>query len=999
MLVFGGQIAGANELSDVWSLSLGAPSSWEELFPDSTPPPARSYHTTIYDPLRDRLVVFGGRSTLGGTTFRDAWSLWLSPTLRWERIEPHGTAPPFGRQGHTAIYDPVRDRMVVYGAGTTADDVWALTFADTTWSRVITTNPPPRRSFHTAVYDPARDVMTVFGGNDGNLPLSDVWDLDLASRSWTQRNGAPLSPPAHQNHTAIRDTLFDRMMVFGGANVTEPSWALTFDPVMRWSPDRPVANSPQTLTLPRATVGDVVSRTFFVGNEGLRLLHLSELRAPPSMQVSRSGPFDLSWQESAPETLTFAADSAGAFADSLVLVSNDPNTPRRQVALSFEVLALDFSAHVLGDPAEVPLGTSFVVVTTPDPGVGIQGATLFYRVAGPGGAFDSLAFTPLATDFIASVPAVAVTENGVEYYVRVRNKGFEAMEPPGAPTTVFTQAVTPPAAMSAVPRPTSGSDFLVGREVDVDVVLEQGTLFVSGNLHYRAGGSANEQIVALTPGVAGRPFATIPAEAVGPRGVEYWVDATTSTSVLRFPEAAPATAPLRTTVQNLVEPAEHPAGRYRLLGVPLDFGSDFVGNLSDLLTDQLGTYDVTRWRAFRFDAASQQNIEITSPPATAFRPDSGRAFWLVTRDPHRVDTKPVTGRSTPTDGPFPVPLEPGWNLVANPFDFPVAWTDVGGTTNVTDLVAFDPLLGSTGGYSDVTPAVLEPFTGYFIRATAAGTLAIPPREASTSIAARTGSTADTDDRAWRLHLTATSPRAVDASSSFGVASGAWEGTDRLDGARPPNAPGAWVQASFVPGGESSQRLRRDLRDRDAAGHTWHMEVRSDTPGEPVSVEIAGNLARGVALRIVDQESGEWLDVPRDASSDAIVFRHRILSRGERPYHLSIVAGQPEYVERITTEQATIPARLTLGPASPNPFRWATELGFGLPRATRVDFEIFDIQGQRVAAPLHQAEFGPGFHSVLWEGRRRDGSPAPSGFYLMRVTAGGETRTVRALLVR
>ena len=79
--------------------------------------PARSGHSAIYDPVRDRMVVFGGYSGTGYTYFlNDVWVLSLAGMPAWTQLTPTGT-PPSARYGHSAIYDPVRDRMVVFGGG------------------------------------------------------------------------------------------------------------------------------------------------------------------------------------------------------------------------------------------------------------------------------------------------------------------------------------------------------------------------------------------------------------------------------------------------------------------------------------------------------------------------------------------------------------------------------------------------------------------------------------------------------------------------------------------------------------------------------------------------------------------------------------------------------------------------------------------------------------------------------------------------------------------
>jgi hypothetical protein len=80
----------------------------------------------VYDAARKRVVMFG-RFPLAA----ESWALTLSP-LAWSHLHPTGDDPG-PRVEHAAIYDPIRDRMLIYGGSTSGEvnDTWALTFAET----------------------------------------------------------------------------------------------------------------------------------------------------------------------------------------------------------------------------------------------------------------------------------------------------------------------------------------------------------------------------------------------------------------------------------------------------------------------------------------------------------------------------------------------------------------------------------------------------------------------------------------------------------------------------------------------------------------------------------------------------------------------------------------------------------------------------------------------------------------------------------------------------
>jgi len=248
MVVFGGWDGGPR--NDVWVLSLAGSPAWSELAPAGSLPLARYAHTAIYDPVRDRMVVFGGWN---GSARNDVWALSLAGSPAWSALAPAGS-PPSARYFHSAIYDPVRDRMVVFGGigaglgGGLGNNVWALSLAGSpAWSELAPTGSlPSARYAHTAIYDPVSDRMVVFGGSDGS-PRNDVWALALAgSPVWSELAPAGTLPSARYQHTAFYDPVRDRMVVFGGRDggYRDDVWALALEGSPAWSALAPAGSLP-----------------------------------------------------------------------------------------------------------------------------------------------------------------------------------------------------------------------------------------------------------------------------------------------------------------------------------------------------------------------------------------------------------------------------------------------------------------------------------------------------------------------------------------------------------------------------------------------------------------------------------------------------------------------------------------------------------------------------------------------------------------------------------
>jgi hypothetical protein len=246
MVVFGGRLY-STYFDDVWSLSLTDAPAWAPLAPVGTPPSARYSHSAIYDPVRDRMIVFGGYRPY----LNDVWELSLAGTPAWTQLAPTGT-PPGPRAAHSAIYDPVRDRMVVfagyeYSVGA-FNDVWELSLSGTpTWTQLAPAGTPPdARRYASAIYDPGRDRMVVFGGY-GMAYLNDVWELSLSGTpAWTQLAPTGTPPSPRTAHTAVYDVVRDRMVVFGGcgSGYLNDAWALSLSGTPAWTQLAPAGAPP-----------------------------------------------------------------------------------------------------------------------------------------------------------------------------------------------------------------------------------------------------------------------------------------------------------------------------------------------------------------------------------------------------------------------------------------------------------------------------------------------------------------------------------------------------------------------------------------------------------------------------------------------------------------------------------------------------------------------------------------------------------------------------------
>ena len=83
---------------------------------------------------------------------------------------------------------------------------------------------------------------------------------------------------------------------------------------------------------------------------------------------------------------------------------------------------------------------------------------------------------------------------------------------------------------------------------------------------------------------------------------------------------------------------------------------------------------------------------------------------------------------------------------------------------------------------------------------------------------------------------------------------------------------------------------------------------------------------------------------------------------------------------------------------PNPFNSTVLLRYGLETDSLVKVEIFDLKGQRVRS-LVEGHRAPGYHSVEWDARDRQGRSVSSGVYLVKFKAGTVRDSAKVTLTR
>ena len=214
VILFGGSRGEEEVLGDTW-LYDPVTNAWTELRPAGDVPPARMDHALVYDAANRRLILFGGWS--GVTAFNDTWA--YDPVKNtWTDLHPAGDLPP-ARDSHALVYDSDTGLIYLFGGFTeeVVGDMWLYDPAANTWSEIDPSGTmPAARDRHRMVYDPARNRVLLFGGWLGDYCVDETWAYDPAANTWAELHPVGEHPSRRDSHAMVYDPGAGKVILFGG---------------------------------------------------------------------------------------------------------------------------------------------------------------------------------------------------------------------------------------------------------------------------------------------------------------------------------------------------------------------------------------------------------------------------------------------------------------------------------------------------------------------------------------------------------------------------------------------------------------------------------------------------------------------------------------------------------------------------------------------------------------------------------------------------------------
>ncbi|TNF37664.1 MAG: hypothetical protein EP329_02560 [Deltaproteobacteria bacterium] len=227
VLAGGGHVPGYHAaIDETWSYTEGG---WT--LTDAASGYRASGQQVVYDGARGRLVAYGGSADLEESPA-------FVPTFRTRELIAGRWAPvatahdPRPRAFHALGYDPLRERVVLFGgeaptwAGGQRDprplgDTWE--YDGTDWTLIRAHRSPSARVGATLTWNEARGRLVLHGGQPGRgePPLSDTWEYD--GRSWYPVATATRGPEV-TDHRMVYDAGLRALVMVGELTTGPSSW-------------------------------------------------------------------------------------------------------------------------------------------------------------------------------------------------------------------------------------------------------------------------------------------------------------------------------------------------------------------------------------------------------------------------------------------------------------------------------------------------------------------------------------------------------------------------------------------------------------------------------------------------------------------------------------------------------------------------------------------------------------------------------------------------------
>jgi hypothetical protein len=414
---------------------------------------------------------------------------------------------------------------------------------------------------------------------------------------------------------------------------------------------------------------------------------------------------------------------------------------------------------------------------------------------------------------------------------------------------------------------------------------------------------------------------------------------------------------------------------YQIIAFPFDFNDKSVTSVFAALRD----YDRYRWRLFDYT-----NFDNREYGGTFTNIEPGKGYWLIVRD--AVTINPGASQVIRADraNPFVINLSAGWNLIGNPYNFNVLWSDVlAANSTVTGIDGVSPTLTTLNESTlSNTATVLPKFRGAFVKCTSSIALKIPVKYNSSAgrIGNVTEESASIDQPNWEVGLSLLQDGLRSEMAGIGMnTSASLKGKDKFDNERVPLPFDITELSSVHP--EIASAFNKDVVPTQE-NFTWTFDVKhaQQQSNATLTWEKSNLNSPNKQLVLFDPATLQVVDMSTSSSYSITTLTTQ----------LQFIYGEKDYVQNALDKKLPL-----LGSPYPNPAKEEVTIPFRVSDnydQRQVQIKIYNAVGVEITTLL-DVPLGKGSYEVSWH------SQASTGLYFVKMQVAGEQSGIVKLILK
>ncbi|MTI86370.1 MAG: T9SS type A sorting domain-containing protein [Balneolaceae bacterium] len=403
---------------------------------------------------------------------------------------------------------------------------------------------------------------------------------------------------------------------------------------------------------------------------------------------------------------------------------------------------------------------------------------------------------------------------------------------------------------------------------------------------------------------------------------------------------------------------------YRMVALP--------GNVNEPVGNVFPGDPVSDWQAF-WDNGAAEDYLVKYDGSEIFRLMPGNGFWVTSTKALEYN-KSIDAVSLNEQNQVAIPLHNGWNIISNPLDIDVRWSDVE-RVNEADLQpvwGFESVFEST----DIFRSARGGEAFYFLNDTGLQKLLVPYADANSPGKENTV----IGEQDIRISVVEKGEESSISTLTLMQA----EDEQKKDVIAPPlgfEATSLRFVGTGQPASARSKSLARIYKHIDFTGQKVAMQLYAE-PKEKVTLRIEGwDATIADEFVVINEASGIAYDI---SEKETISFTPQ-----SEESTLYLVLGNSEYVR--SEEKNYVPDKIQLLQNYPNPFNPVTMISFSIPEQSQVRLRVFNVLGREVASLVNRV-MPAGHHAVQF-----DASGKASGLYIAVIEI-GDTRLLRKMML-